>query len=164
MGIDLGVYQAEVARLTRIIPPSKIKNEGRELAIATLGLAGETGQLVESYNWLHQTGQIEFTKEVGDCLCYAARICTAIGADFNMFSEIMNFDSTRVEVLMRLVISSARICNHVKLIYIGQSINRSEIACLLYDYMGYLARLTLAAGVDFDTAISYSLLKLRHKK
>lgn len=70
------------------ITTAKYPNAGKggldELLYLTLGLAGETGEVVEKVKKLYRDGIFDvesFIKELGDVAYYWARICDAVDVD-----------------------------------------------------------------------------------
>jgi len=60
-----------------------------------LGIAGETGELVEKvkkhfrddYGQMTEEKKKEIAKEMGDCLWYHARLADSLGIDFNIVAD-----------------------------------------------------------------------------
>lgn len=75
-------------------------NAGNNFVYPTLGLAGETGEVVEKIKKLMRNDGIveakdidsekkaELKKEIGDVLWYAAQLCTELGIEMNECAEL----------------------------------------------------------------------------
>jgi NTP pyrophosphatase (non-canonical NTP hydrolase) len=76
-------YQKAAARTLIDAPGFDISNTEQMIIWTALGLAGETGEVVElaKKGIFHQHGidKERFKKELGDCLWYIAGLCTKLG-------------------------------------------------------------------------------------
>lgn len=87
--MDFSEYQRE-SRVTALYP-----NVGSNFVYPTLGLAGETGEVVEKVKKLIRDDasevsvekKAEIEKELGDVLWYIAQLSTELGLDLNQIAS-----------------------------------------------------------------------------
>jgi len=78
--IDMKTYQQQAGQTANTTLPPKTR-----LAVAALGLTGETGEVADhikkhiGHDHTLDTGRV--AKELGDVLWYVAEICTVLGFD-----------------------------------------------------------------------------------
>lgn len=91
--IQFDAYQEEAKRTC----PEQLDISDR-LSIGALGLAGETGEVVElikkALHHGHPLDTAKVAKELGDCFWYLATIATAIGYNLSEVAQI-NVDKLR---------------------------------------------------------------------
>ena len=92
--MDFNEYQKKT-RLTDVgVQPEHGLNPGWVYYV--LGIAGETGELVEKikkhfrddYGVMTEAKKLEIVKEMGDCLWYHARLADALGIEFNVVADM----------------------------------------------------------------------------
>jgi NTP pyrophosphatase (non-canonical NTP hydrolase) len=84
--VKLSEYQAQARRTLTLGPPVETV-----LAIAGLGLAGESGEVVELIKKFvghgHELNRLKLRAELGDVLWYVAAIASAVGLDLDDVAE-----------------------------------------------------------------------------
>jgi NTP pyrophosphatase (non-canonical NTP hydrolase) len=132
------------------------------LVTAALGIAGETGELVEVY--AHNQGKDKFIKEAGDCLWYVARACQALDINMDIFGDALDDLTTPSNVCVYLAISGAGFADTVKKNFAqGHPVDKVLLMAHLRGYMGLLSRMCLTRKVTISAVADANVAKLRER-
>lgn len=163
--MNFETFQRKIKHLSDV-DIRRLNREKTELAIACLGLAGDTGYLIEVNSRLHYVNTIDdFNCAVGDCLCKMARICTAMNIELSNFEKLNDFELLNSYLPLQILEAADRMCLEIAALYENKAVlNLGNFYDLIYDYMSFLSRLVKSVEGCFLKAAIAGVSKLELAK
>lgn len=167
-------YQKLAARTLLDRPGFEITDRDIMLVWNAVGLAGETGELIEILGGiagrrmsdLARKDKSGISKEIGDCYWYAAAICTKINVDFSdiVSTNAKGYDLTQKFYVAQLAGSMGAIVEHIKKgVFHQHGVDTLKLSLFMRDYTFALAGVCRSQGLEVEPIWTENIDKLKKR-